>query len=191
MNNRKLLFLATVILAVIILFTLFSIFSALKPSEIPSNVTPTAYPQASVKRQTKIAPQNIQSLPTFSPAKGQGVDVTALSVQASIEEINKLDPYLPFTQDVQLANGQTVSISIPPKNLQNNPWTLTVQIFGIDYNTTPDQPDYQLSKQSFLQAADTVFQWLQSHNANPAKIYISWGDKAYIQTQAESWLKEK
>lgn len=96
---------------------------------------------------------------------------------------------LPYTKDFQLSTDLTVSVVIPAKDLQYNPWSLTVQIFGIDYEVPAGDPEYQRMKTSFLEAANLVFEWIRSNGADPQKIIVSWGDKAFIQDQAEEWLQ--
>ena len=78
---------------------------------------------------------------------------------------------------------------IPAKDLQENTWSLTVQVFGIDYQVPENSQDYQIMKASFREAANAVFEWMKSNGVNPQKTIIRWGDKAFIKQQAEEWLQ--
>jgi len=44
-------------------------------------------------------------------------------------------------------------------------------------------------KQSFKEAANDVFTWMQSKGADPRKMFIVWGDRKFIQDSAEMWLR--
>jgi hypothetical protein len=126
------------------------------------------------------APPKIQDIPL---AQTGGIDLNSSMVQASIQEIQKLYPSLSssYSQNTQLSTGYTVTILIPKKDLQSNAWTLSVEIYTIDYNITFEQSDYQFMKKSFLEAANILFNWIRSHNADPLKILFVWGNRAFVQ----------
>lgn len=189
MQNHKLLLFFLIGLG-LLTFTIIvlALLPQTKEETIPHPIIPTSIP-ISVQQTPKIIPLDITIAPTYAPSQGQGINIQSPVVQQSISEIKKLAPFLPYNKDLTLSNGTTVSIVIPPYDLQNNEWTLTVQIFNVDYQTTPDQPDYQNQRQSFKEAANYVFSWMQSNGVDPKKIFVSWGDKAYIQDQAQEWLQ--
>lgn len=188
-NKSRLILIVASLIIIFVTLLLTSILSNLKPSGPvrQSSAVPTSTQKKTL--QNIVVPKDIQTAPTYPPEKGAGIDMSARVVATSIQEIEKLSPYIPYEKEVVLPNGQTLSVLIPPKNLQNNPWTLTVQIFGIDYNTSPTQKGYSSTKEAFRQAAGEVFTWMKEHDVNPRNIYISWGEKAYMQDQAEKWLK--
>lgn len=136
---------------------------------------------------TFISPST-NNLPTYVPEQGRGVNLKAPLIKNSTREIEKLYRYLPLNQEVKLSTGLTVSIVIPAKSLQSNPWTLTVQIFGIDYEVPQSDPNYLLMKNSFQEATNIVFNWMKKNNANLQNIIINWGDRKFIQDRAEEWL---
>jgi hypothetical protein len=136
-----------------------------------------------------IIPLSTNNLPTYAPEKGRGVDLEAPLIKNSTSEIEKLYGHLPLNREVKLSTGLTVSIVIPAQNLQNNPWTLTIQIFGIDYEVPQSDSNYLLMKNSFLEATNVVFNWIKNNNANLQNIVISWGNRKFIQDRAEEWLK--
>src|SRR6266568_146266 len=139
---------------------------------------------------TPTAPPSIRAVPTLPPQNGGGLDLNSPRIQNSIAELQKLYPYLPYYKDITLSTGVSVTINIPEKVLQLTPWTLDAEIYGINYETSPNQADYTLMKKSFLEAANIVFAWVKQHGADPKKIIYTWGTRAYIQQQAEQWLSE-
>lgn len=129
-------------------------------------------------------------IPTLAPEKGQGIDVSSSAVKNSLKEIRKLSPVrLPYIQKLALSTGQSVEVVIPPRNLEAYPWILTIQIFGLNYQTIAGEDDYEIMEKSFHEAARYVFDWMRDNGAEPTKILINWGDQAYIQETAEQWLR--
>lgn len=186
-----------ILAAFVILAGLIIVFNLLQRRSQPQTEAPAvavspiptlAEPPISPVPEESPAFQSKQNLPTYPPDKGQGVDLESPVVQTSIAEIEKLYPYLPYLRDYQVSTGLTVSIVIPAKDLQGSPWTLLVQIFGIDYNVPSGSEEYERMKTSFLEAANSVFEWMRSNQVDPQKIFISWGDRALIQDRAEEWL---
>lgn len=158
----------------------------ISPTFLP---TPTSIPPPVTRIPVvSVIPPSTNNLPTYAPEKGRGVDLEAPLIKNSTREIQKLYRFLPLNQEVRLSTGLTVSIVIPAKDLQSNPWTLTVQIFGIDYEIPQSDSSYPLMKNSFQEATRVVFNWIKNNNANPQSIIISWGDKQFIQDRAEEWV---
>ncbi len=157
-------------------------------SEVPQVIN--TEPTRSAPDPDKIIPPVIKDAPSLPPEQGGGIDENSSLVQSSIVEIQKLNPHLPYTFNFISSTGVEVSILIPKQELQINRWTLTAQAFGINYNTSPDQPDYESMRKSFNEAAYLVFDWVKENNADPEKIIFVWGDKKFIQDQAIKWLRE-
>ena len=195
MPTNKLVFYLIIIfsfllLLLIILFNLLSkkptSISSISPTPLP---TPTLiFPPITRVPMISVIPPSTNNFPTYAPEKGRGVDLEAPLIKNSTREIEKLYRLLPLNQEVRLSTGLDVSIVIPPKDLQNNPWTLTVQIFGIDYEVPQSDSNYILVKNSFREAANIIFNWIKNNNADPQNIIISWGDREFIQVRAEEWL---
>lgn len=180
-------------LVLLLLIGLLNFFTARKSSDQkkPTSVflTPTSVlTQISTVPLLSIVPQTIKNVPTFVPEKGKGVDIESKQARDSIAEIQKLSRFLPYTQDLSLSTGLKVSIVIPPAALQDNLWTLTVQIFGVDYGIPASDPDYSRMKSSFKEAASIVFLWMKGKGVDPGKMIISWGDKAFIQKRTQEWI---
>lgn len=190
--NKKALIITGIFLGSL-LFLLVSL-SVLSPSrKNPASQTApatsiTSYPSRFRQRTKDIPPLSIKDAPTFPPSQGGGIDTTSAPVKESMAEIKKLLPSLPYSADTTLSTGVTISILIPEASLQSNAWTLTVQIFNLNYQTTPADSDYTLMKKSFIEASSTVFNWMEKKGANPSKVMINWGDKKYIQDKAIKWL---
>lgn len=188
-----------IIISFVVLFGLIILFNLLQKKSQPqirptqtiiSYPTPTSVPllRTTPVKQKLPLPQSIRNAPTYAPNQGQGVNLESTLVQTSMTEIEKLAFYLPYLKEYKLSTNLTVSIVIPAKDLQDNPWTLSVQIFAIDYGVPEDSPDYQVMKTSFIEAANAVFEWMKSLGVDPQKIIIRWGDKAFIKERAEEWL---
>ena len=192
MPTNKLVFYLIIVFSFILLLliTLFNLLS--KKPTTTSLISPTFLPTPTsiLPSVTKVSiiPPSTNNLPTYAPEKGRGVDLKAPLIKNSTREIEKLYRFLPLNQEVRLSTGLTVSIVIPAQNLQNNPWTLTVQIFGIDYEVPQSDPSYLLMKNSFQEAAKVVFNWIKNNNVNLQNVIISWGDRQFIQDRAEEWL---
>lgn len=188
-KSSKTLFLIIFLFFIIILIFLLILANR---KNIPSQTKSTPQPTSSIFLPTKkeVIPPDIRVAPTIPPQRGGGIDVSSSPVSTSISEINKLEPFLPLKLDRPLATGISVLIVIPTSDLQSNPWTLSVNISDINFQSTPEQNDYELMKNSFKEASSYVFTWITSKGVDPSKIYIKWGDKAYIQDKAEEWLKE-
>lgn len=182
MNRKAFIIIAGVFIILVFLFLIFSALTRRTGNDRQPLPTPTPI-------IVNEPPKPVQTLPTIPFSQGGGVDTKAQTVEESTQEVAKLYPYLPYSTALELSTGVSVSIQIPEKALQNQPWTLTVQVFGINYQTSPEQEDYDLMKRSFREAATGVFAWIKSHEADPSKMYIVWGDRSYIQNIAEEWLK--
>jgi len=196
MPTNKLVFYLIIIFSFILLLLimLFNLLSK-KPMSNISLISPTPLPRPTsipppIIRVPMISviPPSTNNLPTYVPGKGRGVDLEAPLIKNSTREIQKLYRFLPLNQEVRLSTGLTVSIVIPAQDLQSNPWTLTVQIFGIDYEVPQSDSSYPLMKNSFQEATRVVFNWIKNNNANLQSIIISWGDRKFIQDRAEEWL---
>jgi hypothetical protein len=193
MRREYIFLIIGIILAIIVTFSLL-IFSSSKGPKVlvgspsPSISIPTRYPISSVKPD--FSPPKQADLPFIPQNQGGGIDTQSEAVKQSVVEINKLVPFLSHQESLVLSTGEKVQISIPSKNLQLNAWTLTVQIFNIDYQVEKQTPEYEVMKASFIEAANRVFDWMKTKGANPDKIIISWGDRAFIQERAEEWLAQ-
>jgi hypothetical protein len=178
------LILAGIIFLSVVFFS--SPTSTTTTSPKPSSALPSRYPIVSIKPD--FAPPAQSALPYIPQSQGGGIDTKSQAVKQSTAEINKLISALPYQVDLKLSNNESVQVAIPGKNFQLNAWTLTVQIFGIDYQSPENTPEYQTAKGSFIEAANKVFEWMQTKGADPNKIIIAWGDRQFIQERAEKWL---
>jgi hypothetical protein len=157
-----------------------------RPSTEPSRPSPSpAIPTIS----TRTKPLTIEAAPT-APAINGGTDVNSQIVKNSAVEVEKISPLLPFEREFTSSENIAISIVIPERDLQSNNYTLKVQVFGINYNTSPDQEDYEMMKRSFIEAANQIFSWLRQNNAVPENIIFVWGDRTFIQEQAKNWLDQ-
>lgn len=188
-ETKSIIFIGSVVAVLIMFLGLYLLLSTVKPQVTPDKTPPSFSSPTALPTIPK--PANIQKIPTLALEQGSGVNTEAESVQTSIAEIEKLSAYLPYKKDYTLSTGIPISVVIPSRELLNNPWTLSVQVFGINYHTSPSDTDYVVMKRSFLEAVSDTNSWLLSHDANPAKIYISWGDNPIINKQANGWLQKQ
>lgn len=194
MNNKKVLIsvwtlflLIASFVFVLIIASFFNIFSredieTKKPTPSVSQQSPSPLPT--------IIPRDVRTLPTFPPQEGKGVDVTAPAVEVSKREIRKLSLYLPYVEDYTLSTGEEVTVTIPARQFQDASWVLDIDISGLNYHSRPSDPDYDRMKASFKEAAARVLNWIKENGADPRVMYISWGDRKYVQDRAEEWLLE-
>lgn len=199
MPTNKLVFYLIIIFSflLLLLIMLFNLLSR-KPTSNISSISPTPLPGPTsilppiIRVSTiPVIPPSTNNLPTYAPEKGRGIDLEAPLIKNSTREIQKLYKFLPLNREVRLSTGLTVSIIIPAQNLQSNPWTLTVQIFGIDYEVPQSDSRYLLMRNSFQEATRVVFNWMKNNNANLQDIIISWGDRKFIQDRAEEWVDRR
>ncbi len=193
-NKLALFLLAAVLLFLLLIYGYFQLLQKAVPKDTVSP-SPAPYPFVSqaVKPKTPrrtlyVQPKTLDDLPILPLEQGGGVDASSKIVKQSTLEIDKLEKALPFTQDFTSRAGITVSIVIPSRSAQDNPWTLLIQVFGIDYNTPKTSPDYKLMRDSFLEAANKALFWIEQQGANPKNIIISWGDKKLIRDTAQAWI---
>lgn len=189
-NNNYLIFIIIGI-CISVLFILvilkYSLSTKVQKTPVP---LPTPTPISIQDVVQKVKSPSLQTIPTIGQDQGGGIDTKSNLVEKSTAAIKKLTPHLPFNSDVTLTTNLPVTILIPEESLQSNPWTLTAQIFGIDYDITPNDKNYPLMKASFQEAAGIVFAWIASNGVNASDVLVQWGDRTSIQQAAENFLKK-
>src|SRR5262249_15067583 len=131
---------------------------------------------------------NIKYVPTLAPTQGAGLNLQSPQVIASMDEIVKLYPYLPYQKDLTTKNSVQVSIIIPSKEGQDNNHTLLINVEGIVFQAPDTSPQYPVMKAAFIEVANDTLSWIKSKGADPSKILIKWGDRKFIQDRAAQWL---
>lgn len=161
------------------------------PNDKVPQITNVPFPTYTLRQNDPIKTTipNTQNIPTIDPADGGGVNTDSPSVTSSTQAIQNLSGSLPLTIITKLSTGLTVNINIPSEDLQNNTWTLFVDVQNINFQVAPQENSYKLMKNSFREAASDVFAWIRTQNVDPSQIYFVWGTKAYQQQTAENWLK--
>jgi len=135
-----------------------------------------------------IEPLEPKNVPTLESSKGIGLDTNSEIASESAFAINRLNEILPYQRNLRFFDKE-VSIYVPNSDLQDNVWSLTVHIDGINYMIKKDDPNYQKEKGAFLSSANDVFSLIKSVNIEPEKVIITWGDKNYIHERSKAWLK--
>lgn len=141
-----------------------------------------------LNRPSKITPEDIPPLLATQPVKEGKFDSKAEVSQNSKAEIEKLKPYLVYRKTIKTVTGSNVTFAVFAKPVVEH--TLFVEIMGVNFRSNHDDPQLAKNVQDFREVARNIFDFIKSHNANPQNIFISWGGFAYIQNNAEAWLKE-
>jgi len=183
MENKK-IYIAVAVAAVILL-VLVLVISVMTNGGKPPVIAPTPAPTTGPLPETK----TIDVIPTFAPGKGMGVDTTAPPVKASTDAVRQLMPYFPLEHVVTAGDGTRITVLIPGKESQNTAWTLTVNVYGVDFGVPASDPAFATEREHFRETASWVFSWLTGKGVDPTTVIISWGDRAYIQDRAEEWLR--
>lgn len=194
-NKLQYLIIGSLILLLVSLVIIYNVTSSYLASRntstipstapTPQRVVPTAVPLP----KDMVKGQSIRNVPTLNPTSGLGLDLDSSEIQNSIAQIEKIKTKLPYKKTLTAASGVEVEILIPPYELLTNRWVLNVQIFHIDYELSEGNPNYEANRQAFLEAARDVFYWLKDNGVKTEEIIIQWGDREFIQTRSEEWLK--
>ena len=134
-------------------------------------------------------PETLNAIPTFTPEEGAGLNINSPVAQQSEAEIAKLYPFLPHEQNIVLPDGSQASFLIPQEDYQDNTWSILVNVYGIDFHVPIDSPFYAQQKSAFKIVVNEVLTWIKNRGADPNKVIIIWGDRAFIQDRAEEWLQ--
>jgi hypothetical protein len=189
-KNKQILIAILVTILLVILYSYFSFINRnpSSPPIIPVQKTITITTAPIKGDLPKVL--NINQVPTLRPDQGQGVDITSQIAQNSTGQINVIEKELTYEDTIKTSNGQEVTIVIPRKDLQANPWTLTVYTHGVNFNAPKNSKEYNTMKTAYLESVAHVFTWLRSKGVQPEQVIFQWGDKRYIQDRAEEWLRE-
>ena len=128
-------------------------------------------------------------IPTYPPERGSGVDLEAPLVLNSMNEIKKIYPFLPYEATIKISESQSLDVVIPDKASQINPWTLQINIYGLDYGLSSEDVQYTVTKNAFITTVNALHKWLQEKGVDSKKIMIIWGEQEYIQNKSQEWLK--
>ena len=159
--------------------------SVVSPSPVPSGIIPTAV----ILPDDLVKGLSIHNVLTLNPTEGMGLDLNSPEIKNSIAQIEKIKDKLPYKKSFTSTRGLEVDVLIPSYDILINKWTLNVEVFLLDYAISESSPEYEKNKQAFLEAARDVFYWLKSNGVNTEQIIIQWGDREFIQTRAEEWLR--
>lgn len=158
----------------LILVVIVMIFSFLQPTKNNQQLTTTPALSNLPNVDQQVPPQQAQS-----------------ESHQSTEEIQKIESFLPFNEQLTTTGQIPLEIYIPNSTNRDNFEILDVNVFGINYNVTKEESDYNNMKAAFLEAQNKVFTWISSHNADPTKILINWGDKKFIRDKVREWQENK
>jgi hypothetical protein len=192
LSNKTIYLIIGILIILMFLIGLIYVTQAGKIRENANQISPT--PAGPVQSPTPINVKSVYSsrklntVPTLNPTSGYGLDLNSPEIVSSKNEIKKISDILPYKKIIT-TNGIKTDIFIPPATLLENEWTLSVDIYGIDYEIGENDPDYLKNKQAFIAAAQDIYFWLKSNGVATENIIIQWGDRAYIQDKSEQWLQ--
>lgn len=158
------------------------------PQQVETDITLS--PNPTITRVPLNRLKTANDVPTLSPNRGEGIDIDSPQVKTSMSSIEKLSSALPFNRTFTTSQGITVEILIPPLSLLENSWTLTVHIFGPEYQIPTSDPAYTENKNAFLDGAAEVIRFIESNDVTTDDIIVQWGDRAFIQERSAQWLSE-
>ena len=150
------------------------------------SIEPTALPPLQI---TLAIPKSIEQVPTIPYSKGGGIDTNNVIVKESKENIKKLVSALPYKKNIKTSNGLNVEVLIPSADLQQNPWTFTASVYGIDYQVEKNTPEYILMRTAFREGAADILSFVRKQGVDPEKIIFQWGDRVFVEERAQEWLQ--
>lgn len=170
-NFKNQIFLLGLLLILVIIVMIYT-FTQTKRSTTQPPITPAYSNLPNVDQ--RVEPQQAQS-----------------EAQQSTEQIQKLENFLPYKEQFATTGDIPLEIYIPNSANRDSFEILDINVFGLNYNVTEEEPEYNNMKAAFLEAQNKVFSWISSQGADPAKILISWGDRKFIRDKVKEWQENQ
>lgn len=169
LTSVKTIVLGILVVALVIFLVAVIIFQYfLKPQ--PASRTPSEIPPSLSKQ----------------PVVDGQFDESAEVSQRSKATINALKSSLPYRTTITTSAGQEVAYVIFTDPL--TPYTIYMEMLGVNFRATHEDPLLPKYVQDFRDTASDIFSWMRQQGVEPGDIFISWGDQAFIQENAEAWL---
>lgn len=190
-SNKIIYFIIAVLIFLMILVGIVYVTQRDRLSRLPTQLAPT--PTVPFQSPTPINVQavfnerKIETVPTLNPTQGYGIDINSPEIISSKNEIKKISTKVPYKKTIQTGTI-TTETTIPSFELFEYDWVLPVDVYGVDYEITADDPEYNVHKQAFIAAAQDVYFWLKNNGVTTDNIIIQWGDRAFIQERSKEWL---
>jgi hypothetical protein len=189
MNKQRLLFYSLIFFTIIVLIVCILLFLSFGQEKQSESNNPL--PQQTISPSPNLVIIEKSIAIKDLPKNGFAIDTSTPVVETSEKEIDKFRQNLPYIVDFKSSTGRVISIVVPSESYQDDLWKLTAQIFGPNYQVTTTDPAYSTEKLLFYEGVSNLFTWIKQQGADPKKIIIKWGDKAFIQERAELWVEEK
>ncbi|MBI4037501.1 hypothetical protein HY382_00470 [Candidatus Curtissbacteria bacterium] len=125
--------------------------------------------------------------PQSQPVIDGKLDESSKVNKESKTSIEKLAEKLPYRETITTATGTEVRFAIIGD--AKSPYTLYIEIFGIDFLNDYSDPALPKNVQDFRDTAKGILGWINKQGADPSKIFISWGEKQYEREAAKAWLE--
>jgi len=137
----------------------------------------------------KSPPERVDYLPLQTqPVKEGKFDNQAPISKQSKGSIDKLKSKLPYRKIVETSTGQKIIFVIIASRIDL--YTLTIEVVGIDFQSTYDDPNLAKNVLTFRETAQTIFDWMEDQGVKSNEVFITWGSRAFQQQSAEAWLNE-
>lgn len=188
--NKKVIIAIVILIVVLVGITIATVvLSRREVQTLKNNPSLRNQPQVEIPPKPILKTLDNKIIPTLPASQGGGIDIDSKVASDSAAEIAKLQTYLPYLKTYKLSPNLEVDALINEQALQDNPWSLMVDIYGIDYELPLGSEEDNFMKNSFREVVSNIFTWMQGNGINPRKIIFTWGDREFIQTRVEQWLK--
>lgn len=179
--------LLTLFLLIVLILSFFSSQKKSGPKALKDQ-RPTPFQVSPVlKEKPKVL--EVKNIPTLLPQQGKGVDITSQTARESIGNIDKVEQKFPLEKVVKTSTGNEITIYIAKREFQPTPWSLNVDLYGVEFQAPIGSDQYSKAKTDFLESVQEVFNWVRANGADPEHIIFRWGDKEYMNNRAQEWLK--
>lgn len=168
------------------------IFSEISGSRLQKNPTTSPSP-ASSPGTGKTQTQNSFQEPSYSkpPVNSNGeVDENSPDVLAAISEKEKIAGKLPiYIEGFKTLAGVTTTLNV--YTIPEDPdYLIHVEIYGIDYSDPNLNQEGNQNAKAFIESFNKIKELLSEKGADITNIYFMFGAKPYIQSAADSLIKE-
>lgn len=123
---------------------------------------------------------------TQQPTVNDQFNENAAVSKTAKAEVDSLLKKLPYTQTIKTKTEKNITYQIYKRDA--DAYTIYIQIKGVNFRSDYTDPNLPENVQDFRDTASSVLGWISKQGVETEKIFIIWGDKAYVQENAEKWL---
>lgn len=189
--KHKAFVIVTLVAIIILLISQFSGKNTKTPSVTPSPTSQSSYSMTQSQAGEPLPSQAPFSLPSYSqpPLDSDGrVDRTSPNVIVAVANKEKLKNSLPiYIKNYQTSNGKITTLNV--YTVPSDPdYLINVEIYGVDYR------NYDASKTNpdaiaFVDSFNEIKRILLSRGVDIHNVYFIFGQRSFIQSTADLWVK--